>query len=89
MTVAAGGLPASSTTARPADKGTSTTTKSRLVSALVAVTGMRRREAWAVLDQREARGETPDEIEAYLRATYRIDPTGVTAARNVDRERGW
>lgn len=81
-----GASPDPSTTARPADKRTTTAAKSRVVSALVAVSGMRRREAWAVVDQRIALGETPDEVEAYLRATFRMDPTGVTAARNVDRE---
>lgn len=34
------------------------------------------------------RSMTPAEIDAYLRDTYRVDPTGVTAVRNVTRERG-
>lgn len=29
------------------------------------------------------------EADAYLQTTYRIDPTGVTAVRNVTRERGY
>jgi len=28
-----------------------------------------------------------DELEAYLYATFSMDPTGVTAVRNVDRAR--
>jgi hypothetical protein len=86
MTVAAGALPALSTTARPADKGT----ERRLVSALVELSGgaLRRSDARAVISERLGLGDTPDEIEAYLRSTFRADPTGVTAVRNVARERG-
>lgn len=29
------------------------------------------------------------EVDAYLRATFRSDPTGTTAVRNVNRERGY
>lgn len=29
------------------------------------------------------------EVDAYLRATFRVDPTGTTAVRNVTRERGF
>lgn len=29
------------------------------------------------------------EVDAYLRTTYRVDPTGVTAVRRVQRERGY
>lgn len=74
-----------STTARPADKGA----ERRLVSALVALSGntLRRSDARAIVNQRLGLGETPDEVEAYLRTTFRIDPTGVTAVRNVDRAR--
>lgn len=35
------------------------------------------------------RGMTGTEVDAYLRATYGIDPTGVSAVRNVTRERGF
>lgn len=70
-----------SSTASPADKGT----ERRLVSALVTLSGgtIRRSDARAVIAQRTASGETPDEIEAYLRATFRMDPTGVTAVRRA------
>jgi hypothetical protein len=30
-------------------------------------------------------GDSLDELEAWLRSTYRLDPTGVTAVRNVAR----
>lgn len=41
--------------------------------------------ARAVVAQRA--GDSLDELEAYLRATYRMDPVGVTAVRNVMRGR--
>lgn len=77
----------SSTTGRPADIRVSKATRHRLAHALTEVAGIRFATARAVIAERVALGETPDEIEAYLRSTYRLDPTGVTAARNVDRER--
>lgn len=35
------------------------------------------------------RDMTGSEVDAYLRVTYGIDPTGVRAVRNVTRERGF
>lgn len=85
--MSAGALPATSNTVRPAEKGERNGIRRRLVSALVTTCHLRPAVARAVVDERIALGETPDEIEAYLRATFRIDPTGVTAVRNVERGR--
>lgn len=80
--------------ARPASKRTETgidpAVERRTVSALVELsasvgTPMRRTEARAIVRSRLAGGQTLAEIEAYLRATYRLDPVGVTAVRNVMR----
>ncbi len=95
----AGQAPATpSTTARPAEKGTSgerldPAVVSRSVDALVtlaAVDGrqLRRKEARAAVVGWTAGEPTPSELDAYLRVMFKVDPTGVTAARNVDRERG-
>ena len=84
----AGQRPAPSTTGRPADNRVSKTVRHRLAAALASVSGLRFSEARAVIAQRVAVGETPDEIEAYLRTTFRMDPTGVTAVRNVTRRGG-
>lgn len=88
MTPTAGLAPAPSTTGRPADNRVSKTQRHRLASALATLTGMRFAAARAVITERVGMGETPNEIEAYLRTTYRSDPTGVTAVRNVDRQSG-
>lgn len=85
MSVAAGALPASSSTVRPAEKGERSGVRRRLVSALVTTCHLRPAVARRVVDERIALGGTPDEIEAYLRSTFRMDPTGVTAVRNVTR----
>lgn len=57
----------------------------RLAAALSTATGMSFGSARAVIAQRA--GDSLDELEAYLRATYRMDPVGVTAVRNVMRGR--
>lgn len=74
-----------STTVRPAAKGDRGGVRRRLVTALVETAGLQWPVARAVVDERIADGETPDEIEAYLRTTFRMDPTGVSAVRNVAR----
>jgi hypothetical protein len=57
----------------------------RLAAALSAATGMPFAKARAVIAQRA--GDSVDELEAWLRANYRLDPVGVTAVRNVSRAR--
>lgn len=91
MTVAAGVLPALDAVP-PANRWVTKEQRKRLALALVKVTyaageSMTHSEARAIVNDHVRRGETPDEIEAYLRTTYRIDPTGVTAVRNVERSR--
>lgn len=84
--------PAPSNTGRPAVNRVSKTQRHRLALALVKLTHaagevITHREAREVVNDHVRSGETPDEIEAYLRTTFRSDPTGVTAVRNVARER--
>lgn len=55
----------------------------RLTAALATATGMQFSAARALIAQRA--GDSVDELEAWLRSTYRLDPTGVTAVRNVAR----
>jgi hypothetical protein len=69
------GLPDPSKTGRPADIRVSKVLRHRLAASLAELSGMSFAEARAVV----AQCESPDEIEAYLQATYRTDPTGVTA----------
>lgn len=88
MTASPGGLPAPSNTVRPAEKGERNGVRRRLVSALVTTCHLRPAVARRVVDERIALGETLDEIEAYLCSTFRMDPTGVTAVRNVSRGGG-
>jgi len=57
--------------------------RQRLAAALSSATGMSFRDARAIIAQRA--GDPVEEIEAWLRATYRIDPTGVKAVRQADR----
>lgn len=57
----------------------------RLTTALSTATGMSFASARAVIAQRA--GDSADELEAWLRSSYRLDPTGVTAVRNVMRGR--
>ena len=61
----------------------------RLIASTATITGRRRSDVRALLRERVGLGETPDQIEAYLRATFHSDPTGVTAVRHVNRERGF
>lgn len=96
MTVSAGHAPAHhSSTGRPAVNRVSKSQRHRLAWALVKLTEqgcgprLTHREARAVVDAHALLGESPDEINAYLFATYRVDPVGVTAVRNVTRERGF
>lgn len=74
---------APSNTGRPADIRVSKTARHRLAAALSTATGMSFRDARAIIAQRA--GDSTDELEAYLRATYRLDPVGVTAVRNAMR----
>lgn len=81
MSAPPGALPPISNTVYPAEKW-SRNSERRVVTSLIAI-GVAPMVARAVVRERIAVGETPDEIEAYLRTTFRIDPTGVTAVRNV------
>lgn len=86
----AGHAPAPGTTARPADKGTEPqeldpALMRRTVGAVVTVTGCRRSEARERIAAWMAGGRPLGDLEAWLRTNYRIDPTGVTAVRNVSR----
>lgn len=76
--------PATSSTGRPADIRVSKAQRHRLAAALSSATGMPFRSARALIAQRA--GDSVDDLEAWLRTTYRIDPTGVTAVRNVSKE---
>lgn len=80
-----------SNTARPAEKGPterlSHAQMNQVVDALVSVSGCRRRQARERINAWLSDGRPLDDVEAYLRASYRIDPTGVEAVRNVDRKR--
>lgn len=71
---------------RPADIRVSKVVRHRLAAALSVATGMEFSAARRAIAQRA--GDSLDELEAWLRTTYRVDPTGVTAVRNVARERG-
>lgn len=73
MTARAGLCPASGHTVRPAEKG---------------VTGCRRQQAREQVRAFAAGGRTVTELDAWLQSTFRIDPTGVTAVRNVARAGG-
>lgn len=89
----AGQRPAASNTARPAEKGTDTQKLDpalvrRTIDGIVSVTGCRRKEARERVAAWHAGGKPLADLEAYLRATYRLDPTGVTAVRNVASKRG-
>lgn len=89
---AAGAMPAPSTTARPANKGANTegpdpALMRRTVDAVVTVTGCRRKEARQRINAWRAGGEAMSDLDAYLRATFHADPTGVTVVREVMRGR--
>lgn len=75
--------PTTSTTGRPADIRVSKAMRHRLAGALATATGMPFGSARRLIAQRT--GDSLDELEAWLRSTYRLDPTGVTAVRNVAR----
>jgi hypothetical protein len=83
MTAPPGLAPTTSSTGRPADIRVSKSMRHRLAGALSTATGMSFRDARAVIAQRA--GDSVDELEAYLRTTFRLDPTGVTAVRNASR----
>jgi hypothetical protein len=83
MTSPPGLEPDLSSTGRPADIRVSKTMRHRLAGALSTATGMSFATARAIVAQRA--GDSVDDLEAWLRATYRLDPTGVTAVRNVLR----
>lgn len=76
-----------SSTVYPAEQW-SRNSERRVVAALVSI-GVDPSTARAAVRACSAGGETPDEVEAYLRATFRVDPTGVSAVRNVTRARGF
>ena len=61
----------------------SKTQRHRLAQALHLATGMDFAAARRLIAQRA--GDSVDELEAWLRSNYRLDPTGVTAVRNVMR----
>lgn len=84
MTAPPGIKPTPSTTGRPADIRVSKVMRHRLASALASATGMSFATARTIIAQRA--GDSLDDLNAYLRVTYRLDPTGVTAVRNVARE---
>lgn len=81
MTAPPGIEPTPSNTVYPAEQW-SRNSERRVISSLVSI-GMLPATARAMVRERTALGETPDEVEAYLRTTFRLDPTGVTAVRNV------
>lgn len=72
-----------SSTGRPADIRVSKAVRHRLAAALATSTGMTFAKARVLIAQRA--GDSIDELEAWLRTNYRIDPTGVTAVRNVTK----
>lgn len=93
MSVQAGTLPAHHA-APLANRRVTQQQRKRLALALLKLTfasgdAMTHSEARAIVNDRVRRGETPSQIEAYLRSTFRGDPTGTTAVRNVYRERGY
>lgn len=83
MTAPPGHAPDTSVTGPSAVPGVSKAMRQRLAGALSTATGMSFGAARAVIAQRA--GDSVDELEAWLRSTYRLDPTGVTAVRNVMR----
>lgn len=89
MSVPPGSARHTGNTARLADQGTSTRLDPahvrRTVDAITKLTGCRRQEARERINAWTAGGRALDDLDAYLRATFRIDPTGVTAVRNVDK----
>ena len=78
---------------RPADKGADTGIDAALVriatDRIAAATGARRKDARSWVHRWVGVATTRAELDAWLRATFRIDPTGVIAVRNVTRERGY
>ncbi len=83
MNAPPGIAPDPSSTGRPAVNRVSKAMRHRLAAALSSATGMTFASARAIIAQRA--GDSPEELEAWLRTNYRIDPTGVTAVRNVMR----
>lgn len=69
----------------PTEIRVSKSMRHRLAGALAETTGMSFAAARSVIADRA--GDSVDELEAWLRATYRMDPTGVTAVRRADRGR--
>lgn len=61
----------------------SKTQRHRLARALHLATGMEFADARRVIAQRA--NDPIEELEAWLRGNFRLDPTGVTAVRNVMR----
>jgi len=59
----------------------------RAIDAITEMTGCRRKQAREQVRAFTAGGRTVTELDAWLQLTFRIDPTGVTAVRNVHRER--
>lgn len=86
MSAPPGSAPIPSTTVYPAEQW-SRNSERRVVSALVSI-GASPAVARAAVRARIGLGEAPDEVEAYLRATFHMDPTGVRAVRNVMKGAG-
>lgn len=79
--------------ARPADKGANTEAIDaailrRAIDGVTAVTGCRRKAARERVRSWISGGMSRTDLEAWLWQNFRLDPTGVTAVRNVSRERG-
>lgn len=86
-----GKLPDRPLKVRPAVKGASPqgidpARMRRAVDSLVAVSGCRRKEARQRIAAWSSGGRSIDDIEAWLSATFRRDPTGVTAVRRAHAE---
>lgn len=81
MSAPPGYAPTASNTVYPAEEW-SRNSERRVITALVSL-GVPPQAARTAVRGRLGRNETPDEIEAYLRATFRLDPTGTTAVRNA------
>lgn len=60
----------------------------RTVDALAHVSGASVKTARQQVRAWVAGGAASSDLEAWLRQNFRVDPTGVTAVRNVSRERG-
>lgn len=91
MTAPPGSARLASTTVRPAEKGATSqgldgAQVRRLIDGLVAVTGMRRKKARAIVLAHVSKGGGLDGWSHWLRNNWGIsDPTGEAATRAADR----